>query len=111
MEEQVTTQKKQIEKLEARIQILSDEVVKGNQIIEKLTSERDKQKEKIKRKNDIALQQEKTVQQLQENSDKLNKYINECTLVTYVSKEREGHLRNKEQGSGSANWRPKSEGS
>ncbi|CAD8055358.1 unnamed protein product [Paramecium primaurelia] len=77
LEEQVNNQKKQIEKLEQRISVMSDEVNKGNQIIEKLENELSKQKEKNKLKNTVVLQQEQTVQQLQDANDQNNKLINE----------------------------------
>ncbi|CAD8155831.1 unnamed protein product [Paramecium octaurelia] len=77
LEEQVNNQKKQIEKLEQRIAVMSDEVIKGNQIIEKLENELSKQKEKNKLKNTVFLQQEQTVQQLQDANDQSNKQINE----------------------------------
>ncbi|CAD8153709.1 unnamed protein product [Paramecium octaurelia] len=77
LEEQVINQKKQIEKLESRISVMSEEVNKGNQIIEKLENELSKQKEKIKLKNTVFLQQEQTVQQLQDANDLNHKQINE----------------------------------
>ncbi|CAD8156851.1 unnamed protein product [Paramecium pentaurelia] len=77
LEEQVINQKKQIEKLESRINVMSEEVNKGNQIIEKLENELSKQKDKIKLKNTVVLQQEQTVQQLQDANDLNHKQINE----------------------------------
>ncbi|CAD8159704.1 unnamed protein product [Paramecium octaurelia] len=77
LEEQANNQKKQIDKLEQRIAVMSDEVIKGNQIIEKLENELSKQKEKIKLKNAVVLQQEQTVQQLQDANDQSSKQINE----------------------------------
>ncbi|CAD8065382.1 unnamed protein product [Paramecium sonneborni] len=77
LEEQVANQKKQIEKLETRINVMSEEVNKGNQIIEKLENELSKQKEKIKLKNTVVLQQEQTVQQLQDANDLNHKQLNE----------------------------------
>ncbi|CAK71601.1 unnamed protein product (macronuclear) [Paramecium tetraurelia] len=77
LEEQTNNQKKQIDKLEQRIAVMSDEVNKGNQIIEKLENELSKQKEKIKLKNAVVLQQEQTVQQLQDANDQSSKQINE----------------------------------
>lgn len=70
-------QRKQVEKLESRYQQCSEEVNKGNAIIEKLQGQLEKQKEKLKVKNTVVLQQEQRVTQLQDASDQQAKAIND----------------------------------
>jgi len=77
LEENVGSLKKANEKLEQKCQMCTDEINKGNEIIEKLQNDISNQKQKLKFKNSLVLQQETSITQNQESFDKLNKTIND----------------------------------
>ena len=58
----------------------SDEINKGNDIIEKLQNDLSNSKQKLKLKNVVAVQQEQTITQNQDTIDRLNKTNNDRIL-------------------------------
>lgn len=56
----------------------SEEINKGNEFIRQLQEENSKKKEKIKLKNALIVQQEQTINQINENCEKYIKQINNC---------------------------------
>jgi len=70
--------KKNIEKLEIKLNKCSEEITKGNDIIRQLQDDITKKKEKIKLKNSLIVQQEQTINQINENCDKYIRQINQC---------------------------------
>ena len=58
----------------------SDEINKGNDIIEKLQNDLSNSKQKLKLKNVVTVQQEQTITQNQDTIDRLNKTNNDRIL-------------------------------
>lgn len=56
----------------------SEEINKGNEFIRQLQDENSKKKEKIKLKNALIVQQEQTINQINENCEKYIRQINNC---------------------------------
>ena len=77
MEDNVAEYKKKIEKLEDKVSLCSEEIKKGNEIIEKFQADIAQQKQKTKMKNALIQQQEESITKLQGDNDKLNKVITE----------------------------------
>ena len=77
LEENLSSLKKANEKLEHKCQMCSDEINKGNEIIEKLQNDLSNNKQKLKLKNVVAVQQEQSITQNQDTIDRLNKSTND----------------------------------
>ena len=80
LEENLSSLKKANEKLEHKCQMCSDEINKGNEIIEKLQNDLSNNKQKLKLKNVVAVQQEQSITQYQDTIDRLNKSTNDRKL-------------------------------
>ena len=85
MEESIADYKKRIEKLEQKCTVCSEEINKGNEIIEKLQSDIATQKQKLKTKNSLVMQQEQTINEHLDQIDKLSKQASECTTLLPTS--------------------------
>lgn len=70
--------KKNIEKLEIKLNKCSEEITKGNDYIRQLQEDISKKKEKIKLKNTLIVQQEQAINQLNESCEKFTKQLNQC---------------------------------
>jgi chromosome segregation ATPase len=77
LEENVVEYKKKIEKLEDKVNLCSEEIKKGNEIIEKFQADIAQQKQKTKMKNSLIQSQEESINKFQADNDKLNKVITE----------------------------------
>ena len=64
----------------------SEEINKGNEIIEKLQNDLANNKQKLKLKNAVAVQQEQSITQNLDTIDRLDKTINDCTLYNMTQK-------------------------
>ena len=69
--------KKNLEKLEIKLNKCSEEITKGNDIIRQLQDDIGKKKEKLKLKNALIVQQEQTINQINENCEKYIRQINQ----------------------------------
>ena len=72
--------KKTIEKLELKLNKCSEEITKGNDIIRQLQDDVSKKKEKIKLKNTLIVQQEQTINQINDTCEKYLKQINQSII-------------------------------
>lgn len=70
--------KKNIEKLEIKLNKCSEEITKGNDYIRQLQEDISKKKEKIKLKNTLIVQQEQAINQMNESCEKFTKQLNQC---------------------------------
>lgn len=75
--------KKNIEKLEIKLTKCGEEITKGNEIIRQLQEDSSKKKEKFKMKNSLIVQQEQTINQINENCDKYIKQINQSPKLLF----------------------------
>jgi len=85
LDENIVNYKKQIEKLEKKIQEASEEITKGSEYIEQLENNLTNQKEKLKTSNAVIRGQEQNLTQLQDKIDSLTKNTNDC--ITNFQKE------------------------
>ena len=69
--------KKNLEKFEIKLNKCSEEITKGNDIIRQLQDDIGKKKEKLKLKNALIVQQEQTINQINENCEKYIRQINQ----------------------------------
>ena len=79
--------KKNLEKLEIKLNKCSEEITKGNDIIRQLQDDIGKKKEKLKLKNALIVQQEQTINQINENCEKYIRQINQSNDFFSFSKE------------------------